>query len=275
MYLLNPSEYFKALPALDKITFNHFFARFVVEGKVSGKVYVDDVADPQTFHVVHPYGMSLLFGESGNGKFNERFLDYAMNKDALRDKYEWMQATSNWDDVLRDLFGDKLVESIDNNPDAETGIVELNTRVNFHFDESRFKSRPQADSRSEVVVVRSDKKIFDEMKGSVIPSAFWNNADDFFENGVGFSAMCNGQLASTAYSAFIHSNHLEIGIETVPEFRGQGLAELSCAALIEYCVEKDFTPVWACRLENVGSYKLAQKVGFAPSLEIPYYRLSK
>jgi hypothetical protein len=34
-------------------------------------------------------------------------------------------------------------------------------------------------------------------------------------------------------------------------------------------------PVWACRLENDGSYKLAQKLGFEPVLEIPYYRLSK
>lgn len=34
-------------------------------------------------------------------------------------------------------------------------------------------------------------------------------------------------------------------------------------------------PIWSCRLENTGSYKLAQKIGFLPTAEIPYYRLSK
>lgn len=273
MYLLDPSEYSKALPALNKITFNHFFARSVVERKVAGKVYVDDVADPKTFYVVHPYGMSLLFGESGNWKFNERFLDYGLNTEGLRDKLEWMQATSNWDEMLRNLFGDRMVKSSDNKPDAETGVIELNTRINFRFDESLFKSRPQDKLRSGIKVVRSEKKVFDDMKGSVVPSLFWNSAEEFFESGIGFSVFHDRQLASTAYSAFILGSNLEIGIETVAEFRGKGLAELACAALIEYCVENDFTPVWACRLENVGSYKLAQKVGFVPCLEIPYYRL--
>ncbi len=48
-----------------------------------------------------------------------------------------------------------------------------------------------------------------------------------------------------------------------------------CSTLIEYCLENSYEPVWACRLENVGSYKLAEKLGFEMYGEVPYYRLSK
>jgi RimJ/RimL family protein N-acetyltransferase len=113
------------------------------------------------------------------------------------------------------------------------------------------------------------------MKGTVIPANFWDNADDFIQNGVGFSLFYEDQLTTTAYSAFIHDDKLELGIETLPEFRGKGFARLTCAALIDYCLENHFEPVWACKLENTGSYLLSQKLGFEPHIEMPYYRLSR
>jgi RimJ/RimL family protein N-acetyltransferase len=115
--------------------------------------------------------------------------------------------------------------------------------------------------------------MFEEMTGTVIPSFFWNNAEDFLKNGVGYSLLYNNQLATTAYSAFIHDDMLEIGIETIPEFRGKGFAQLACSALIDYCIENNYEPVWACRLANIGSYKLALKLGFEVNIELPYYRL--
>jgi RimJ/RimL family protein N-acetyltransferase len=68
---------------------------------------------------------------------------------------------------------------------------------------------------------------------------------------------------------------LEIGIETAEEFRRKGFAEIVCEAIIEYCIANKYEPVWSCRLENSGSYILAQKMGFEPIYKIPYYRLSK
>ncbi|MBV5348270.1 GNAT family N-acetyltransferase, partial [bacterium] len=92
--------------------------------------------------------------------------------------------------------------------------------------------------------------------------------------GKGFTLLHQGQIASTAYSAFVHEGILEIGIETVDGFRGKGFAELTCSALIDHCLESDLVPIWSCRLENTASYELAQKLGFEPILQIPFYRLS-
>lgn len=275
MILLGKEDYGKLAEPLDKVAINHYFARSVVNGDVPGFVYVDDAIDPRTFYVLHPYGMSLLFGEAGNHAFNARFRDYALNADGRRDKAEWMQAyPATWDTVLRDLFGDRLVPSAENREKKFDGIVELNTRVNFRFEEDRFLKTKPSLIPSGVSVVRSGREVYETMPGSVVPAYFWKDADDFLENGVGFSVFFNGELASTAYSAFIQGSKLEIGIETVEKFRGKGFARLACAALIGYCIGHRYEPVWACRLENTGSYLLAQQLGFSPSLEIPYYRLS-
>ncbi len=63
---------------LKKVENNHLFAPSVIERKVIGTVFVDNIENPKTFYVVHPYGMSLLFGDNGNKSFNN---DYCMQND--------------------------------------------------------------------------------------------------------------------------------------------------------------------------------------------------
>ncbi|MBI3134661.1 MAG: GNAT family N-acetyltransferase [Bacteroidetes bacterium] len=276
MKRLDKDDYYKLAEQLKQVTINHFFARSVIENKASGAVFVDDTANPKTFYITHAYGMTLLAGNSDNEAFNQAFKKHALNLEHTRNTFEWMQAfPENWNAVLANLFKDSLTLSASNTTGKETGIIELNTRVNFTFDKARYLALRSPKNAPEISMVRADRQIFRDMKGSVIPAYFWKNEDDFLEQGVGFSLLYNGNLASTAYSAFIHGNQLEIGIETVEAYRGKGFAEQTCIALIDYCLANNYEPIWACRLENTGSYKLAQKLGFTPSKEIPYYRLSK
>ena len=262
---------------LEKIPFNHLFARAVVERTVSGQVYVDSLDNPQSFYILHRYGMSLLYGDCTNSKFNSTFREYALNTDLSRKEHEWMQVFPNeWNTVIKELLGEKLIKSTDNTAGATRSIAELNTRVNFVFDKNKY-----FDTRTEntchdprITIIETTKDIYDRMKGSVVPSAFWNSSKEFTEKGVSFSLYHDKELAATSFSSFVVPGKLELGIETLPEFRGLGLAEKVCSALIDYCLEKNLEPIWACRLENTGSYKLAQNLGFRPVLEIPYYRLS-
>jgi L-amino acid N-acyltransferase YncA len=81
-------------------------------------------------------------------------------------------------------------------------------------------------------------------------------------------------LVSTAFSSFIHDHQLEIGIETSENSRGKKFAMVVCSSLIDYCLENNYEPIWACRAENIGSYKLAVTLGFEPIVSIPYYKLN-
>jgi hypothetical protein len=221
--------------------------------------------------------MSLLGGEVNHEEFNLAFREYALNTNRSRTEHEWMQVfPSRWNTVLPELLGDKLIEAKNNTSHISYGVVELNTRVNFTFNRAIYlRTRSKLiEHNQEIVIAETTKEIYDQMNGSVVPRAFWNSSGDFIKKGVSFSLYYNNQLAATSFSSFVAPGKLELGIETLPEFRGLGLAEKVCAALIDYCIDKNLEPIWACRLENIGSYKLAKKLGFVPVIELPYYRLS-
>lgn len=275
MIELEKQDYPKAIHSLKNVTINSLFARAVIERHVSGKVYVNNKDNPTTFYVVHPYGMSLLFGNHKNAEFNSAFKDYALNKDGSRKDFEWMQAFPNkWDNVLKELFKESLIKSSENKGNITARIVELNTRVNFKFDVDKYSKFKENLNPTNGTMKKTTEDIFNSMHGSVVPSNFWNNVDDFLNNGVGFSLFFDGQLACTAYSSFLMDNMLELGMETVPKFRGKGFAQHTCSRLIDYCLENEYDPIWACRLGNIGSVRLAEKLGFEPTIQIPYYRLS-
>jgi hypothetical protein len=275
MELLHPKDYGLVTSPINQVSFNNLFVRSVVEQKVSGKVFVDNPADPKTFYVVHPYGMSLLFGDATNAEFNRKFLDYSLNVHRTRDKHEWLQAhPAQWDKVLTDLYSDVLVESQNNSDGVESGIIELNTRVHFKFNPSKYLQNKTKTLPQRCEIVRTDKKLFNAMPGAVIPRHFWDSYEDFSKIGAGFTVLCNQEMASTAFSAFVIDDKLELGIESLPHFRGNGLAQIACSALIDHSLDHKLDPVWACRLENKGSLLLAEKLGFEVCNKVPYYRLS-
>jgi GNAT superfamily N-acetyltransferase len=275
MILLTPDHYHKARPYLEKVPFNTLFARAVIDKRVGGSVYADEKDHPKTFYIVHSYGMSLLLGNATNQSFNIAFKDYALNTNGERKSHEWVQIyPAAWENVLKDLFQDKLITSAENTLHLTKGVVELNTRVNFKFNPEKYLRINQPDNDPEIKIIQHTQEVYDLMKGSVVPRYFWDSADDFRQNGIAYCLYYERQLAATAFSSFVEGNQLELGIETMPQFRGKGLAQKVCAALIDYCLARHLVPVWACRLENTGSYKLAQKLGFEPALLLPYYRLS-
>ncbi len=278
MILLNKNDYHKAIIPVREVTFNNLFARSVIENHVTGTVYVDDYSAPRNFYVIHPYGMALLLGDTNNKNFNSALLDYLLNKNKIRNRIEWLQVfPDNWNTSLSSLLGANLLKKKDPKITEEMisdSCVVENTRVNFKFNARRYIKFKNSLSPDNHEIVRTDLQMFDDMPGSVVPRYFWEDAEHFINCGIGFSLMQNNELASTAYSAFIHDNQLELGIETVEKFRGKGLALHICSALIDYCLENNYEPIWACRLENFASYKLAQKLGFEPVLYMPYYKLN-
>jgi len=274
MILLNPNDYFKARNPLKAVTINTLFAQAVVEKKTVGKINVDNTYAPETFLIYHPYGMSLLFGETNNEYFNAWFQDYALNTFKIRQRYEWLQTFPDvWHNKLTGLFGEKFIKSKDNTDDDKDNKIEENTRVNFLFNKEKYLVFRSTIPNNEYKIFSTDKTMFEDMNGGVVPKYFWRDASQFHNQGVGFSLFFENKLASTAFSAFVTKTQLEIGIETTEDNRGKGFAMLTCASLIDYCLDHNLEPVWSCKLENTGSYLLAQKLGFEPTSFRPFYRL--
>ncbi|MDD3344712.1 MAG: hypothetical protein PHR87_14205, partial [Sulfurospirillaceae bacterium] len=90
MILLPLSHYHLVHAPLSKVDVNVLFAYAVVNHDVKGKIFVDSLEAPTVFYIAHPYGMSLLLGESGHEDFNEALKVYLCNQTQSRQKPEWL-----------------------------------------------------------------------------------------------------------------------------------------------------------------------------------------
>ncbi len=271
MIQLKTENYHKVLEPLSKVAINHLFARTVLEQKMDGEVFVDDLDKPTTFYIKHAYGMSLLFGKTDNAEFNRQLKSYLLNENNVRQSSEWLQVfPSEWNEKLDQLLNEKILEPSAAVSDG-TQLIKW-SRVNFRFNRLKYSSKQQPVPEG-LKLERTVPALFSQISGSVIPSCFWRNRHEFANNAIGFSLRHDEKPVSTAFASFIHDLQLEIGIETSSAFRGKGLAQISCSALIDYCLANNFEPIWSCRLENAGSFMLAQKLGFEPTLIHPYYQL--
>jgi GNAT superfamily N-acetyltransferase len=255
MFILPRRDYPEFVNLLDGVEINAMFAEAVIRRMVPGEIQVDSLSAPRVFHIVHPYGMSLLFGEAGNREFNAALLASLRTRPP-----RWIQAYPfAWDPVLAELFR------------SDPGIgIEFDRRVNFRFRREGFVPAPSGD---EIRAIGGEH--FAALEGSVVPPVFWAGAAEFAARGAGFEVLHRGQPVCQAFSATIIGRKLELGIETRGDFRGKGLARRACSRLIEYCLEHGFEPVWACRAGNVGSVRLAESLGFEAVREIPYYCLAR
>ncbi len=271
MILLEKHNYDLALEPIEELKINTLFAQSVIKHHITGKVYADSIEKPTTFYVIHPYGMTLLFGDLENEKFNDEYIEYILNVNKTRSQVEWMQ-------VSPDSCNEKFLRLLENASRKKGSTIEekieKNTRVNFKFNIKKYQLFKQKNITQKHDIVRTNKKLFESIEGTVVPKHFWDKAEDFLKMGIGFSLMVNGKHASTSYSAFLLDNKLELGIETIENYRGKGYAKYACSALIDYCLENNYAPVWACRLENKESYQLAEKLGFEPTLYLPYYKIN-
>ncbi len=151
----------------------------------------------------------------------------------------------SWDSKLAELFKDKIVKSGVSPGKQNARKIELNARVNFKFNIDMYLASKRIVNQ-DFRIVRTNTETFNKMKGSVVPGAFWNNELHFNEKAVGFSLFFEDELAATAFTSYIHGSQHEIGIETLTEYRGRGFALHVCSALIDYCLDNDYEPVWSC-----------------------------
>ena len=279
MESLHPGDYHKAAKPLEKVKLNTLFAKTVMEGHLPGTVLVDDANKPKTFLVKHPYGMSLLIGDSSNTAFNKTLNEYMLDARGERSGHEWLQVyPPDWKPMIESLLGQHLIrkdtpqDQPATTPEVPGKVIEY-SRVNYLFNPDLYKRFAGELKQPPYEVVRTTKAMFTDMPGQVIPRYFWRDAEHFMKDSVGYTMVIDGRPASTAFVAFAHGNQLEMGIETAVPYRGKGYAIYACQALIDYCLSNGCEPIWSCRLENTSSFNLARRLGFEPTLYTPYYQL--
>ena len=59
----------------------------------------------------------------------------------------------------------------------------------------------------------------------------------------------------------------EIGVNTLPEYRGRGYASEVCIKCVKSIIKLGKCPIWSTDIDNAASQKLADKVGFVKFAE--------
>lgn len=254
---------------LERVGVNTGFARAVAERMVDGALWADRLPAPRAFHALHPYGMSLVWGDSLAAAADD-VADHLIRGDYRRSD-EWLQVDPrwpqlDWDALLGAEPADRLVGG------GEAGVVRF-SRVNFSFDPARFRALHGASVVPDGWRVRRAAAPDFSLTGSVVPKFFWRDAAQFLAQGGGWCLERDGNPGAIAFTSFRFGREVEIGIETMPLARRQGLGLAVAVAMIKDLLADDLTPVWSCRRENQASYELALRLGFRLTRTIPYYRL--
>ena len=261
---IQTSSFYIVKRLVDDVDFNTFFAQSVIKNHVSGKVFVDDITHPKTAYIRHPYGMSLLVGCHTNEEFNKWLFAYIAGNANRLNSDDWMQVYPyEWNKVLEKRLNNNLMKQ----------NIEKCTRVNFSFDYKRYKKLKAQSDHQLVKIEKMNHSQFMEFQGKVVPRLFWDNYEDFIKNGMAYTVIENDDIASIAFSAYVHKDKLELGIETAEKHRNKGYAIEACSKLINHCLLNDREPVWSCKFENINSYRLAIKLGFDEKARYPYYGL--
>jgi hypothetical protein len=182
---------------------------------------------------------------------------------------------------MEDLLKDYLIkkdgkEQVNISSIPEEEKVLESERINFMFNVDKFQSFSNVIEKANVKIVPTSVAVYTQLVKGVVPKYFWNNYHDFVCNGGGYTLLLENDVpVSTAFVSFHIDNKLEIGIQTSIKNHGSGFGALVCSSLINYCINNGYEPVWSCNSSNLGSWKLAHKLGFEEIKRIPYYRLPK
>jgi GNAT superfamily N-acetyltransferase len=86
------------------------------------------------------------------------------------------------------------------------------------------------------------------------------SVDDFLARGIGFCVLHQDRLVSAATSMARSSQAIDIEIETVRDFRNQGLGTAVAARLVYHCLQHGIAPRWLAA--NAVSERLALRLGY-------------
>ena len=83
-------------------------------------------------------------------------------------------------------------------------------------------------------------------------------------------AIVDGRIVAIAQNYALSDRYGDVGVSTLPDFRGQGLATAAAALVAQglqgnACTERSRSgriPVWSCGVDNHASLRVAQKLGF-------------
>lgn len=257
---LRPEEFSRALPLYYEVGALFPLVSAVLQAKQRGQVFANRLDSPSAALIVTNFGFTLFVGDERDPRFDAEIVRLLATSGALKPPYLlWYAPPENWRARL-DVAG--------------TDIVRRRGRIRYKFCQERagWLAEPvEWPEGFELRDLSADLISKTEKFGVNLDSRFWASAADFAEHGLGVCLTRGGEAASLCYAAAVADGLAEVDVATDPEFRGRGLAGVVTRQFIKGCLERGIAPTWDCFDYNVGSMKLAEKLGFISESRYPIY----
>jgi GNAT superfamily N-acetyltransferase len=147
----------------------------------------------------------------------------------------------------------------------------------FHFDAPGDWDRAKLASMRELVpegmalerITAETVDAFAALADSLVYN--FESHEHFLARGVGFAVRERDRFVAGCSSYAISSRSLEFEIQTHPDYQRRGLALVTGARMIEYCLDTGLAPCWDAAHE--GSALLAERLGFVGRRRYTAYRV--
>jgi RimJ/RimL family protein N-acetyltransferase len=99
----------------------------------------------------------------------------------------------------------------------------------------------------------------------------WPSEARFYERGFGYAAVVGERAICWCTAEYVSAACCGVGIETEQAYERRGVATATAARFVEDCKRRALTAYWECRKRNIGSIRVAEKVGFEQIAEERYW----
>ena len=236
------NEYEKYLIPARTNQSNQVYPLSIAEGKQSGDIFVDAEDSANSVLFWHYCGFAYLSGTVRTGLLDEVYEEFFLKEQKRR----FLIIT---DDLT-------VIRYFSGKPEIETGC-----RIEYRFEDADtdFSTLlPCSDYRIE----RINRENLPLIHGRIIPSFSWESGEQFLDNGFGYIALEGDKIAAVAFSAAVSSAEVDIGVETMAQFRHKGYAKILSRRMCQEILMQGKRPVWAHAQQNTWSERTALSCGF-------------
>jgi GNAT superfamily N-acetyltransferase len=260
MLELTPLDFPLALPLLSRIP-QAVLPHAICQGINPGRVFVDQCPDPHIALVWTTVGYYLLAGNPDavadlpalSQMLTETFVP--ASQAGGESGFILIPSENGWQEHLPALLPGRQVIEIYRRP--------------FAFD--RIKFTALGDWRGRIPPGFHLQALDARLAEQAGVLASWASLNAFLAHGLGFALLDGGEITSLCSSVLASREKVEIDVHTSENYRRQGLATITAAALIEACLQAGKQPNWECFWDNQPSTALAQHLGFTPLPNYPVY----
>lgn len=257
LYELEPVDFYRVKKIFKELS-NRSAIFSIIEGNYPGRVFVDDIKNPGGAFIWNDWRYSYveMCGEA-NG-FIEDVVELLDGK--------LLPGAKDSKDPTLVIYGasPEITEKI--TLGLEKWLPLKLKRSTFSFNPFLFNKASLLNSEipSGFELMEIDRTIIKSFGDELLRplKSSWRSIDEFLRKGLGFCVAKKNKVISLCFSCFAGNSHIEMSVDTSPEYRNLGLATVAASNFLQKCIEKGLTPGWECWEKNGPSNALAKKLGF-------------